>query len=561
MKTIVLRPYIVPWDGVQTAGYDPAAAYDDVTRSFLIGQEANSLHLEYSYSDDNWFSLYGNNGIFFSGLGSRQIKEPRLHREQDGSVLLYAKDAWIAGMSVVYTTRDLVHYYDGRMISTDSVPQEVWQETELVISEEELAVLNAAFGKPEPVEIVSTEVPVIETAVGSSAGLPEKIDVTYSNGSTESEKVVWTGSVDTSVPGTYEAEGYVKRHLYTAPLIYHRADPFIYRHTNGKYYFTASHTDMEHNLVGKYQYRNIALRCADSLEELADGIGNYTERIVFAREPLPGDCSPHIWAPEIHYINGKWYIYYTTSVDPNNLWSIRPHVMECADEDPMTGEWVNLGPVQTTTNDSIAFTDFSLDHSVLQLNGELYLFWAEKHPAVSDIYAAKMVNPWTIDSSRVSLIVHPEYTWEIHGFSVAEGPGFLHRNGRIFMTYSASGTDSLYCLGLMTIDENADILEPSNWTKSPFPVFSSYRGSNQFGPGHNSFTTDEDGHDIFVFHSRQKEHYLCDPGYEPLYDAGRNACLTRLYWNPDGTPNFGVPEPVGAAQDIKTPVKARIIVK
>lgn len=560
MKTIFLRSYIVPWDGVEVAGFDPNATYVDVTRSFLIGQEANSLHLEYSYSGDKWFSLYGNNGVFFSDLGSRQMKEPRLIRQADGSVLLYAKDAWIADMSIVYKTWDMIHFFEGRLIPTADVEASIWETTTLEISETELAALNAAFGKPEPVEIASTDVPVVEVSAGTVASMPETIDITYTNGSVEAEKVVWD-AVDTTTPGTYEVEGYVKRHLYTDPLIYHRADPFIYRHTNGKYYFTASHTDMEHNLDGKYQYRNIGLRCADSLEGLADNTGDYVERIVFAREPLPGDLSPHIWAPEIHYINGKWYIYYTTSIDPNNLWSIRPHVMECADEDPMTGEWVNLGQVQTTTPDSIAFTDFSLDHSVLQHNGELYLFWAEKHPAKSDIYAAKMINPWTIDSSRVTCIVRPEYTWEIHGFEVCEGPGFLHRNGRIFMTYSASGTDSLYCLGLMTIDENADLLDASNWTKSPYPVFTSYRESNQFGPGHNSFTTDEDGHDIFVFHSRQKEHYLCDPGYQPLYDAGRNACLTRLFWNPDGTPNFGVPEPVGPAKDLKIPVKATVVVK
>lgn len=561
MEKIFLRPYIMPWDGITEAGYDPKGSYKDVTWSYITGQESNSLHLEYSYNEKNWFSLYGNNGVFFSPLGSRQIKNPHLVRQADGSVLLYAQDAWIAGMSVIFTTNDLIHYHDGHLVPTSSVPEAVWQTGVLPISAEELAGLNAAFGKPEPVEITETEIPVIEVSAGDTINLPDKIDVTYSNGSIEQEHVTWENFADMSVAGSYEVKGTIRRHLYTDPLIYHRADPFIYRHTDGKYYFTASHTDMEHNLDGKYQYRNVALRCADSLEGLADGSGNYTERIVFAREPLPGDFSPHIWAPEIHYINGKWYIYFTTSIDPNNLWSIRPHVLECADENPMTGNWVNLGPVQKTTEDSIAFTDFSLDHSVLQLNGELYLFWAEKHPVVSDIYAAKMVNPWTIDSSRIALIAHPEFTWEVHGFSVCEGPGFLHRNGRIFMTYSASGTDSLYCLGLMTIDENADILEPSNWKKSPFPVFASYRESQQFGPGHNSFTTDEEGHDIFVFHSRQKEHYLCDPGYEPLYDAGRNACLTRLHWNPDGTPNFGVPEPVGPARDVLTEVKAKIIVK
>jgi GH43 family beta-xylosidase len=318
---------------------------------------------------------------------------------------------------------------------------------------------------------------------------------------------------------------------------------------------------MEHNLVGEYQYRNITLRKADTLEDLADGCGKYEERVIYAREPLPGNNSPHIWAPEIHFINGKWYVYYTTVIDENEMWSIRPHVLECTDADAFTGEWKNLGQVKKTVEDTIAFTDFSLDHSVLQLNGELYFFWAEKHPVDSVIYAAKMVNPWTIDSSRICPVVAPEYNWERHGFPVCEGPGFLHRNGKIFLTYSAAGTDALYCLGLCTADENADLLDQKSWTKSPFPVFQSSKKNGQFGTGHNSFTVDENGHDVMVYHARQEERYLVDEGYQPLYDAGRNTTIMRIFWNEDGTPNFSVPIPSGKGYEVPTEFTAKVIVK
>jgi len=373
------------------------------------------------------------------------------------------------------------------------------------------------------------------------------------------KKVKWS-DVDTGKKGTFEVKGEVYEHIYTNPIIYHRADPFIYKHTDGNYYFTASYTDMEHNLVGKYQYTKLILRKASTLEGLADGTGDYTEKVVYERQPLPGDNSPHIWAPEIHFIGGKWYIYFTTVIDENEMWSIRPHAL-CCDGDPMTTEWTCLGPIQKTVEDTIAFTDFSLDHTVLQHNGELYFFWAEKHPVYSDIYAAKMVNPWTIDSSRICKVVAPAYNWELHGFPVCEGPGFLVRNGKIFMTYSASGTDALYCLGMVTADADADLLDEKSWTKSPFPVFQSSRATGQFGPGHNSFTKDEEGNDILVYHARQEERYLVDRGYQPLYDAGRNTSLMKFYWNPDGTPNFSVPIPSGQGREKATEVKATVTVE
>lgn len=101
------------------------------------------------------------------------------------------------------------------------------------------------------------------------------------------------------------------------------------------YYFTASHTDMEHNLDGKCQYLYIILRRASTLGGLADGSGAYEEKVVYERRPIAGGTlSPHIWAPEIHYIDGKWYIYYTTTISEESSWRIRPHCLECKDRDP-----------------------------------------------------------------------------------------------------------------------------------------------------------------------------------------------------------------------------------
>ncbi len=536
-KKYYVKPYTVNWNN----------------------EESDSLHLAYSYDGEDWYLLNGDNGVLFAQSGSKRMANPQIVRTENG-FMVYAADALDASKVFIYTSKDLISYGEETVTSREEVPEYTGESAPIELKESELNALCSVFGKPEEVVIESVEEVCVEVKKGEKPQLPDTVTVVYSCGEKEEKKVTWD-AVDTDEEGEKTVTGTIYQHQYTNPLIYHRADPFIYKHTDGYYYFTGSYTDMEHNLIGKYQYRNIAIRRAKTLEGLADGSGQYEERVIYEREPLPGDNSPHIWAPEIHFLQGKWYVYFTTSINENDLWSIRPHVLECADADPFQGEWVNKGRIQTTTEDSIAFTDFSLDHTVLELNGELYLFWPEKHPIDSDIYAAKMVNPWTIDSSRICKVVAPEYNWERHGFPVCEGPAFLHRNGKIFLVYSAAGTDALYCLGMCTADENADLLDAKSWKKSPCPVFQSSRKNGQFGPGHNSFTKDEEGHDVMIYHARQEERYLVDEGYQPLYDAGRNASVSRVYWNEDGTPNFSIPIPCGKGKDIPTEVKAKVIVK
>ena len=132
------------------------------------------------------------------------------------------------------------------------------------------------------------------------------------------------------------------------------------------------------------------------------------------------------------------------------------------------------------------------------------------------------------------LLTTPDYDWERIGFWVNEGPAVIHHDGKIYMTYSASETGAAYCMGMLSISEDADLLDPAMWKKERYPVLETNAEKGIYGPGHNSFTEDEQGNPIMVYHARTEEKIEGNP----LYNPNRHAMLMKLTWGEDGRPVF-----------------------
>ena len=160
------------------------------------------------------------------------------------------------------------------------------------------------------------------------------------------------------------------------PFIEQRADPFINKAYDGKYYFTASVPE----------YNRIVLRCSDTLE----GLKNAEEKIIWNAH-ASGDMSQHIWAPELHYLQGAWYIYFAAS-RKDDIWRLRPYILQCTGSDPMRDDWTERGMMQCSDDDIYSFRAFSLDSTVFENKGEFYYVWAEKVSVgiqLSNLYIAK----------------------------------------------------------------------------------------------------------------------------------------------------------------------------
>mgnify|MGYP004569666215 FL=1 len=307
---------------------------------------------------------------------------------------------------------------------------------------------------------------------------------------------------------------------YNEPWILQRADPYVYKHIDGTYYFTASVP----------AYDTIVLRSAKTLAGLAEA-----EEKVLWKKHESGPMSKHIWAPEIHYLFGKWYIYFAGG-EMEDEWEIRPYVLECQGDNPMKDEWIEKGKMVRAKEDEFSFEAFSLDATVFENKGKWYYIWAEKvgvGKQISNLYIAEMENGYTLKTVQ-ELLTTPDYDWERHGFWVNEGPGIIKHDGKIFMTYSASETGIRYCVGMLSADEDAELLDPRSWTKERYPVLATNEEKGIYGPGHNSFTKDEEGNDIIVYHARTEAKIVGNP----LYNPNRHAMLMRVKWSEDGRPVF-----------------------
>lgn len=315
-----------------------------------------------------------------------------------------------------------------------------------------------------------------------------------------------------------------------------RADPYVAQ-KNGFYYFLFT----QGNKISIIKTPSMAL------------LNNYPVTTVYT-PPTGTAYSSNLWAPELHFLSGKWYIYF--AADNGNDDNHRMYVLENANADPTVGSWTFKGKIFDSTD------QWAIDGTVLTIGSTNYFVWSGWADIATKfkqyIYLAPMSNPWTISGARVA-ISSPTNAWEKYepsgsGLGVNEGPVALQKDASspIFIIYSASRYSSdNYCLGSIQLTSGGNPTVAANWINKT-QVLTRNDAGGVFGPGHNGFFTSSytDGNGVLrsenwlVYHARST---AATP------NGTRTPRMQKFTWNTNGSPNFGtaaaintnIPIPIG----------------
>jgi len=538
------------------------------TRTGVAAALGGSMHLAVSADGENYTALHSNTGIFFPKADlttsvegtTKTLAAPYLFRMADGKIGMIA--ARNDGKAILAVTEDLLAYEETilSLNSSESVkePRCEYNGTEYVITWEgnnstiyknttkdfktiskpqvianresvsvSANITNAVPCNVIPVTKAEAEKLRIKLQELENTGVEDKtytfyvkkgeslseedvkstITAKYNDGTTDEIPVTWDlSSVDYDTIGDYTVSGKAKLTEYG--IIHGRADPNIVEY-NGKYYFIATGETQEQSQV--------CIREADT------PAGLFTAQ---DHELIPNQHHPN-WAPELHEINGKLYIFLAIG----GAWNqVQSSIMELKEGgNPLVAaDWKEAVRVTRADGSNLYDDGITLDMTCFEQEGTYYVCWAQRvigsPNGTSDLWIATIDpdDPYVITSDPVC-IVRCQYGWDRVDTVVDEGPFIIKNDGKIYLTFSGAGTGQLYVVGLLTAEQDADLLDPASWTETNYPILTSESVPGENGPGHSCFAVDEDGRDIFVYHMRPN-------------GGTRSATVRRVHWAPTGEP-------------------------
>ena len=223
------------------------------------------------------------------------------------------------------------------------------------------------------------------------------------------------------------------------------------------------------------------------------------------------------WAPEVYFINGKFYMYY----------SAEEHMCVATSDSP-------LGPFVQDIKQPMLPGEKTIDNTLfIDEDGTPYLFFDRFNDGLN-IWVAELEDDLkTIKKETLHPCIHVSQEWEEVWPRVNEGAFVIKQNGTYYMTYSANSYESQYYgIGCATA---TDIM--GEWTKYSHNPLLQIPG-NLYGVGHSSMFKDNDGNWRIVFHAHQSENEI----------HPRNMFISKVYFKKIGgedilqiDPNFITP--------------------
>ncbi|KAF2119545.1 glycosyl hydrolase [Lophiotrema nucula] len=266
--------------------------------------------------------------------------------------------------------------------------------------------------------------------------------------------------------------------------------------------------------------------------------------------PPNTDYSGDLWAPELHSLHGRWYVYFAADNPAHGNKSHRMFVLEgpASEQSPLRPEdWKFHGRLGGLPDEQ-----WAIDGTVITLHGGLcfvYSGWpygrGGHDESKQEIYIIEMVSPTECTGQPVRIST-PDHSWEFSGKSgINEGPQFIcSPDGRwCGIAYSCAGSwTSEYKMNVLEF-RGGNPLDGRSWYKWTRPLLTASRDDKPpYGPGHGNFVlvSGPGGPEVWgVFHATDAK-----TGWE-----GRKARVMRVGWGPQG-PHMGSGECGGCCNDI-----------
>lgn len=539
----------------------------------MIAADGGNNSKVFLYDTEDLITYKNETQVTLSGIANIS-KLYMIYDMTDKEYRLYAANS--AGTVYLLTSEDLKTFSAAEQ--TDFVIPEVTNAPEYAVWASETALTQAEYDKVTDkftnpyntsLEYNKQDEITVEAGADIEAALDKafgEVTAEYSNGEEKTYSIRWNSDdlekADSTRSGMeYTIRGTIGGSAYfteaEAPLIEERADPSItYDEDLDRYYFTASYP--VNGKDGADGYDRLVIRVADTIEGLADA-----EEYVIWDESETEGYGQFIWAPELHKIGGSWYFISTAAVGEGGYsFDIRPFMMKCNDVTNITDpdSWGDPVRVEPKEGDKSCLQVMSLDMTYFEAGGKSYVSWADKtQENLSKVFIATVdpKEPWKL-TSNATVLTTPEYSWESVNIAVNEGSAAFVKDGTVYLAFSAAATGAEYCVGLMTADADADLTNIDNWTKVPYPVLTSGDFNDELcGPGHNSFTTDEYGNLVIVYHARPAEEHAGHGG-EPLYDACRHAYVKPVLFDSEDMPVLNLSDEEFAMGGSEITVKVKV---
>lgn len=259
------------------------------------------------------------------------------------------------------------------------------------------------------------------------------------------------------------------------------ADPFIMLY-DGTYYAYGTHSDsgiavfISRNLKDWEKYPGLAL----------DKKNSYGEK--------------WFWAPEVYYIKGKFYMYY----------SAEEHICAAISDSP-------TGPFVQQVKKPIIENEICIDNSLfIDDDGTPYLFFCRFNDGLNVWMAEMNDDLLTIKDETMRPCIHTSQQWEQIWPRVNEGPFVIKHDGMYYMTYSANSFESQYYGIGCAASEN--IMGP--WKKyDNNPLLQ--KPKDLVGVGHHCIFKDKKGNLKLAFHAHKdhnnihpREMYITNVGFK-----------------------------------------------